>query len=591
MSSVPHESCFRARLRKALRSWGSEGRGFESRRPDYLSGNCRGSGLRTPSHIDGETQACATEEVQLNVPLRSIVGSMTGDGAAKFLLLLAILGSCIGCDTRDGPSTQSTPVTSASAAAAVTARGDIAQSGKRLRLQNRAGVPLAMGTAWDAELAFECSVQLSMDRTFRCLPQRVDRDAHLVFLDAKCTRPIIEVCHRSDSASSPANTGPEVIAGVPSSYSHDFALYPQPSNLTDPFYAVAGNTVEAPGPRYYHDYADTCRPADDDVRVKGVCIYRRIERSLNQTDFVGLSAPAPTGPKLARLRPRFVDGSDHSRLLYDFWDTGLGVACRFDLDEAAGERCLPHLPEYGFFRTYVDDYCQEQGVFVCSLLPEDPTVVPTRPWPRAGPNQQITDPLEFAFLRSDTLYPHSEISGKCHWGTGMISHPTCRARRIDRLVPRSAFAENKDIGVAISDGAVRALRESLPRPPPMRQKIEPIRHVVMNISIQEATDTPKNEAFSNIVKQNYGRFRLCFVERKRRDRDAVLQGEMTASVTTDKRSGAVSARALTSTLDDPSTVACVVRAFKEITFPEVSRPVEARVTFTFRLEPAPLTKH
>jgi hypothetical protein len=90
------------------------------------------------------------------------------------------------------------------------------------------------------------------------------------------------------------------------------------------------------------------------------------------------------------------------------------------------------------------------------------------------------------------------------------------------------------------------------------------------------------EAIQRIVRQSFGRFRLCY-EGGLRTKPS-LEGGVTVRFLID-RSGAVATAAdAGSTLADPETVSCVVRAFAGLTFPA---PEGGNVTVVYPLALAP----
>ncbi|WP_438031906.1 AgmX/PglI C-terminal domain-containing protein [Sorangium sp. So ce204] len=73
------------------------------------------------------------------------------------------------------------------------------------------------------------------------------------------------------------------------------------------------------------------------------------------------------------------------------------------------------------------------------------------------------------------------------------------------------------------------------------------------------------EVIQRIVRQSFGRFRLCYEQGLQRD--AGLQGRVVVRFTIDPRGALVNARDGGSDLPDAATVSCVVRAFRDLTFP------------------------
>ncbi|WP_437275102.1 AgmX/PglI C-terminal domain-containing protein [Sorangium sp. So ce375] len=73
------------------------------------------------------------------------------------------------------------------------------------------------------------------------------------------------------------------------------------------------------------------------------------------------------------------------------------------------------------------------------------------------------------------------------------------------------------------------------------------------------------EVIQRIVRQNFGRFRLCYERGLQRDPD--LQGRVVVRFTIDQRGAIVNARDGGSDLPDGTVVSCVVRGFHDVIFP------------------------
>jgi hypothetical protein len=75
------------------------------------------------------------------------------------------------------------------------------------------------------------------------------------------------------------------------------------------------------------------------------------------------------------------------------------------------------------------------------------------------------------------------------------------------------------------------------------------------------------EVIQRIVRQNFGRFKLCYLEGL--NRDPKLTGMVATKFVID-RAGAVStaAREATTTMPDAAVVSCVVRGFSNLSFPQ-----------------------
>ncbi|WP_437521825.1 AgmX/PglI C-terminal domain-containing protein [Sorangium sp. So ce726] len=73
------------------------------------------------------------------------------------------------------------------------------------------------------------------------------------------------------------------------------------------------------------------------------------------------------------------------------------------------------------------------------------------------------------------------------------------------------------------------------------------------------------EVIQRIIRQNFGRFRLCYEGGLLRDEG--LRGRVTVRFTIDPRGALINARDGGSDLPDRAVVSCVVRAFRDLTFP------------------------
>ncbi len=74
------------------------------------------------------------------------------------------------------------------------------------------------------------------------------------------------------------------------------------------------------------------------------------------------------------------------------------------------------------------------------------------------------------------------------------------------------------------------------------------------------------EVIRRIVRQNYGRFRLCYEMGLKRT--ATLAGEVIVKFTIDAKGSVSNASDGGSTLPDPAVVSCVLRAFGNLSFPQ-----------------------
>ncbi|WP_437757051.1 AgmX/PglI C-terminal domain-containing protein [Sorangium sp. So ce1389] len=90
------------------------------------------------------------------------------------------------------------------------------------------------------------------------------------------------------------------------------------------------------------------------------------------------------------------------------------------------------------------------------------------------------------------------------------------------------------------------------------------------------------EVIQRIVRQSFGRFRLCYEEGLRRD--ASLQGRVAVRFTIDPSGAVANARDGGSDLPDAAVVSCVVRAFGALSFPA---PERGSVNVVYPLQFAP----
>ncbi|WP_437876251.1 AgmX/PglI C-terminal domain-containing protein [Sorangium sp. So ce513] len=90
------------------------------------------------------------------------------------------------------------------------------------------------------------------------------------------------------------------------------------------------------------------------------------------------------------------------------------------------------------------------------------------------------------------------------------------------------------------------------------------------------------EVVQRIVRQSFGRFRLCYEEGLRRD--PRLEGRVVVSFTIDRSGAVVNARHASFDLPDAAVVSCVVRAFPALSFPP---PEGGSVDVVYPLQFAP----
>ncbi|WP_437634017.1 AgmX/PglI C-terminal domain-containing protein [Sorangium sp. So ce854] len=90
------------------------------------------------------------------------------------------------------------------------------------------------------------------------------------------------------------------------------------------------------------------------------------------------------------------------------------------------------------------------------------------------------------------------------------------------------------------------------------------------------------EVIQRVVRQGYGRFRLCY--ERGLQRNAALQGRVAVRFTIDRSGAVASARDGGSDLPDAAVVSCVIRAFHGLTFPA---PADGTVDVVYPLLLAP----
>jgi hypothetical protein len=92
------------------------------------------------------------------------------------------------------------------------------------------------------------------------------------------------------------------------------------------------------------------------------------------------------------------------------------------------------------------------------------------------------------------------------------------------------------------------------------------------------------EVVQRIVRQNYGRFRLCYQHAL--EANPALAGRVSVRFTIDRSGAVASAADGGSDLRSPDAVACVLRAFGAISFPQPEGP-PATVTYSMSFSPEP----
>jgi hypothetical protein len=90
------------------------------------------------------------------------------------------------------------------------------------------------------------------------------------------------------------------------------------------------------------------------------------------------------------------------------------------------------------------------------------------------------------------------------------------------------------------------------------------------------------EVFDRIVRQNMGRFRLCYEHGLSTNPE--LGGEIVVHLVIDKTGSVESVDSPSATLADPAVVACVVRGFGNLTFPEPGNKAKVHVKQTLLFE-------
>ena len=88
-----------------------------------------------------------------------------------------------------------------------------------------------------------------------------------------------------------------------------------------------------------------------------------------------------------------------------------------------------------------------------------------------------------------------------------------------------------------------------------------------------------------IVRQNFGRFRICYEKATATNPD--LAGTLDIAFTIDRAGAPVRAERKGGTLDSASMSACVVAAFGLLSFPEPDGSVESRVVYGLEFDPDP----
>jgi hypothetical protein len=91
------------------------------------------------------------------------------------------------------------------------------------------------------------------------------------------------------------------------------------------------------------------------------------------------------------------------------------------------------------------------------------------------------------------------------------------------------------------------------------------------------------EVIERIVRQNFGRWRLCYENGLRTNPE--LAGQIVVRFAIDKTGAVEGAKSPSATLDDPNVVACAVRSFGNLSFPEQEKKGTVHVMYTLLFEP------
>ena len=91
------------------------------------------------------------------------------------------------------------------------------------------------------------------------------------------------------------------------------------------------------------------------------------------------------------------------------------------------------------------------------------------------------------------------------------------------------------------------------------------------------------EVIQRIVRQNFGRFRLCYQDGLRNNPS--LQGRVSVRFIIDNHGGVSSAMNGGSDLPDAAVVSCVTRAFYGLSFPQPEKGI-VTVTYPIAFSPA-----
>jgi TonB family protein len=88
-----------------------------------------------------------------------------------------------------------------------------------------------------------------------------------------------------------------------------------------------------------------------------------------------------------------------------------------------------------------------------------------------------------------------------------------------------------------------------------------------------------SEAIPRIIRQSFGRFRLCYKDGLRNNPE--LQGTVTVRFVIDESGAVASVANAGSNLPDASVISCVTRAISSLSFP---KPVNGTVTVTYPVQ-------
>lgn len=120
--------------------------------------------------------------------------------------------------------------------------------------------------------------------------------------------------------------------------------------------------------------------------------------------------------------------------------------------------------------------------------------------------------------------------------------------------------------------------------PSLRQSVSPrVQQARVRMERLDSTPGLPPEVIQRIVRQNFGRFRLCYQRGLERRPD--LSGRVTVKFSIDRSGKVVSSSDGGSTLPDKQVVTCMVQSFNALSFPEPLDGKTVSVTFPIELSP------